>query len=163
MYQEFSNDKYNVMTEEQTSTKLSTLSQIKDKDLHVYYRQTKTLLIEISEKDCVIYNGENAIILNNAKQHIHKNTIIKFDFSLKIPKIHLYIIEYQANPMHSLFGVFKKAEVYFDILNAKTQMQKELKLKTSYKAFKSFQATVFSKQNPWLCPYETGPQKTQSY
>ena len=61
--------------------------------------------------------------------------------------------------MCSLYGAFKKAEAYFDVLNVKAQMQKKLELKSGYEAFKSFQATVASEQNSWLCPYETGLQK----
>lgn len=44
--------------------------------------------------------------------------------------------------MHSLYKVFKKTLAYLDILNVKAQMQKKLKLKSSFKAFKSFQALV---------------------
>ena len=44
--------------------------------------------------------------------------------------------------MCSFYGAFKKNEAYFDILNAKAQMQKGLELQSGYKVFKSFQATV---------------------
>lgn len=110
------------------------------------------------------HNGENVIILNNAKHHILKDTIAKFDFGLKIPKLRLYMIEYRADPMRSLYGAFKKAEAYLDVLvNAKAQMQKELELKSGYEAFISFQAIVAPEQNPRLCSYETGSQKAQFY
>ena len=109
------------------------------------------------------HNGENAIILNNAEQHILKDTIAKFGFGLKIPKLCLYMIEYRANPMRSLYKLFKKVKTYFDVLNAKAQMQKKLELKSGYKAFKSFQAIVVFEQNPRFRPYKIGPQKAQSY
>ena len=35
-------------------------------------------------------------------------------------------------------------------------MKNKLELKSGYKTFKSFQATVASEQNLWLRPYETG-------
>lgn len=59
--------------------------------------------------------------------------------------------------MRSLYGAFKKAKAYLDVLNAKAQMQKELELKSGYETFKFFQATVASEQNPQLRPYKTGP------
>ena len=108
-----------MMTEEQASTQLLTLSQKEDEDLHAYYQRTKTLFIKILEKDRVTHNGENAIILNNAEQNILKDTIAKFGFSLKILELCLHIIEYRANLMRGLYGAFKKAEAYLDILNAK--------------------------------------------
>lgn len=40
--------------------------------------------------------------------------------------------------MYSLCEAFKKTEAYLDILNAKTEVQKKLKPKSGYKAFKSF-------------------------
>lgn len=126
------------MTKKQVSTELSTLSQKEDEDLYAYYRWTKTQLIEISERDQVTYNGQNSIVLNNAEQHILKDTIAKFGFGLKIPKLRLYIIKYRVDPMRSFYGAFKKTEVYLDVLNTKAQMQKELELKSSYKAFKFF-------------------------
>lgn len=42
-------------------------------------------------------------------------------------------------------------------------MSKELKLKSGYKAFKTFQAIVASEQNPWLCLYKAALQKAQFY
>lgn len=91
------------------------------------------------------YNGKNVVILNNAEQYILKDTIAKFDFSLKISKFSIYIIKYKADLMCSFYGVFKKTEVYLDVLNTKAQIQKELKLKSGYEVFKSFQATVAPK------------------
>ena len=163
MHQEFPGNQNNIITEKQASAELSILSQKEDKDLFAYYRRTEILLIGILEKDQVTHNRENTIILNNAEQYILKNTIAKFGFGLKILKLRLYIIEYRANPMRSLYGAFKKAKAYFNMLNAKAQMQKKLELKSGYKVFKSFQAAVALEQNPRLRLYETGPQKTQSY
>lgn len=65
--------------------------------------------------------------------------------------------------MRSLYGAFKTAEAYLDVLNAKAQMQKERKLKSGYKVFKSFEVTVAPEQHPRLCPYKTAPQKPQSH
>lgn len=95
----------------------------------------------------MIHNKKNVIILNNAKQYILKNTIAKFGFSLKILTLYLYIVKYKANSMFSLYRVFKKTKAYFDMLNAKAQMQKKHKLKSGYEAFKSCQARVALKQN----------------
>lgn len=67
-----------------------------DENLHAYYRRTETLLIKILEKDRVIHNGENVINLNNAEQHISKNTIAKFGFGLKILELCLYMIKIQC-------------------------------------------------------------------
>lgn len=58
------------------------------------------------------------------------------------------MIEYKVNLNCSLYRLFKKAEIYLNILNAKVQIKKELKLKSEYKAFKSIQATLTPKQNP---------------
>lgn len=49
--------------------------------------------------------------------------------------------------MRSLYKTFKKTKTYLDIPSVKAQMQKELKLKSGYNAFKSFQTTVVAKQN----------------
>ena len=146
--QKFPGNQNDVMTEEQASTELSILLQKEDENLYAYYRRTEALLIRISRRDRVSHNRENAIILNNAKQHILKDTIAKFSFGLRIPELCLHMIEYRADPMHSLYEAFKKAEAYLDILNTKAEMQKELELKSGYKAFKSFQATIAPEQNP---------------
>lgn len=161
--QEFPGNQNDVMTEEQASKELSTLSQKEDEDLYAYYRRTENLLIGISGRDRVTDNGENTITLNKAEQYILKDTIAKFGFGLKIPELRLHMIKYRADPNRNLYGAFKKAEVYLDVLNAKAQMQKELELESSYKAFKSFQATVASEQNPRLRPYKAAPRKVQSY
>lgn len=99
-----------------------TLSQKKNNDFFAYYCQTKTLLIQILVKDKVTHNRKNATILNNAEKYILNNTISRFDFSLKIPKLCLYIIDYRINPMRSLYRVFKKAEIFIDVLNLKAQI-----------------------------------------
>ena len=143
------------MTEEQASTELSLLSQRKDEDLYTYYCRKETLLIKVSGRNRVTHHGENSIILNNVEQHILKDSIAKFGFGLNIRKLRLHTIDYRADLMRSLYGALKETEAYFDVLNAKAQMQKELELKSDYKAFKSFQATVFPKHNLRLCPYET--------
>ena len=161
--QEFPGNQNDVMTEEQASTELSILSQKEDENLYAYYRRTEALLIGISGRDRVSHNGENAIILNNAEQHILKDTIAKFGFGLRVPELRLHMIEYRADPMRSLYGAFKKAEAYLDVLNAKAEMQKELELKSGYEAFKSFQATIAPEQNPRPRPYEAAPRKAQSY
>lgn len=102
--------------EEQASAKLLTLSQKENKDLYAYYYCTETLLIGISGKNQVTHNGENAIILNNTEQHILKDIITKFGFGLKISELCLNMIEYKANPIHSFYNVFKKAEAYLNII-----------------------------------------------
>ena len=150
LHQEFPGDQNDMMTEEQANTELLILSQKEDQDLYTYYCQTKTLFIGILGKDQVTHNRENTIFLNNAEQYILKDIIAKFGFGLKIPELCLNMIEYKANPMRSLYGAFKKAKAYLDVLNAKAQIQKELELKSGYKAFKSFQAIVALKQNPQL-------------
>ena len=107
------------MTEEKASTELSTLLQKKEDVFYTYYRQTETLLIEIFRKNRVTHNGKNWIILNNAVQHILKDTIAKFGFSLKISKLHLHMIEYRADPIRNVSEGFKKAKAYLDVLNIK--------------------------------------------
>lgn len=107
------------MTEEQASTELSTLSQKENEDFHSYYRRTETFFIGISGKDQVTHNGANTITLNRAKQYILKDTITKFIFSLKTLDLCLHMIEYRAEPTRNLFGAFKKAKAYIDMLNAK--------------------------------------------
>lgn len=74
-----------------------------------------------------------------------KITITKFCFDFKIPKLYLPIIEDRADLMHSLYGAFKKAEIYLDILNTQAQMHKEYEPKSGYKAVKFFQALVIPK------------------
>lgn len=84
------------------------------------------------------YNRADIIILNKAEQYILKNIITKFIFDLKTLYLCLHMIEYKAKPIHSFFRTFKKFEAYIDMLNAKPHIQKELVLKFSYKAFKTF-------------------------
>lgn len=67
-------------------------------------------------------NQKNPIVLNNAEQYIFKDTITKFGFNLKIPKLCLHIIEYRADALSNLYGAFKKAKIYFNVLNARSQM-----------------------------------------
>lgn len=147
LHQEFPSDQNDIMMEEQASSELSNLSQKEDENLYVYYQRTETLLIGISGKDRVTHNKENAIILNNTEQYILKNIIAKFCFGLKSHKLCRHMIDYRANPMHSLYGAFKKTEAYLNVLNAKAQIQKKLELKSGYKVFKSFQTTVASEYN----------------
>ena len=127
-----------MITEERASTELSSLTQKEDEDLYTYYRRTEVLLTGIAGRDRVTHDGENAVILNRAEQHILKDTITKFIFGLRDLDLRLCMIEYKAQPTHGLYGTFKKTKTYIDVLNAKVQMQKELDLKSSYKAFKSF-------------------------
>lgn len=134
------------MTEEQTSPELTILSQKKDDNLYIYYYRTVTSLIGISGRNRVIYNKENTIILNKAEQHNLKDTIAKFGVRLKIPELHLYMIEYRADPNCSFYKAFKKAEKYVKILNAKAKIKKKLKLKSGYKEFRIFQVSVALKQ-----------------
>lgn len=68
------------------------------------------------------HNRENAVILNNVEQHIFKDIIVKFGFSHKIFKLHLYMIKYRAYIICFIYRAFKKVEAYLNILNAKTQM-----------------------------------------
>lgn len=120
--QEFVSNQSDVMTENQASTKLSTLSQKKDEDLYTYYYQTKTLFIKTARKNRVTHDGENTITLNRAEQHIPRDKIINFGFGLKVPELCLHMIEYRADLNCSLYGALKKAEMYFEVLNAKTEM-----------------------------------------
>lgn len=78
------------------------------------------------------------VILNKVEQHILKNTVIKFIFGLKILDFYLYLIKYRVELICSLFRVFKKAQAYINVVNAKTQMQKKLDIKSGYKVFKTF-------------------------
>ena len=91
--QKFAANQNNIIIEEYAGTELTTLSQKEDEDLYIYYRQTKTLLIEISVRNWVTYDGENTVILNKTKQHILKDTIAKFVFELKIPELRLHMIK----------------------------------------------------------------------
>lgn len=65
--QKFSGDQNNLITEEQASTELLTLSEKKDQDLYAFYRRKETLLIGIFKSDQKTHNRENAFILNNTK------------------------------------------------------------------------------------------------
>ena len=161
--QEFAGNQSDVMTEEQASTELTTLSQKEDENLYTYYCRTETLLIGISGRDRVTHDGENTVILNKAEQHILKDIIAKFGFGLKIPELRLHMIEYRADPNRSLYGAFKKAETYLDVLNTKAQMQKELELKSGYEAFRSFQASVAPDQTSRPRLHEPVQRKPQSY
>lgn len=109
------------------------------------------------------YNEGNTITLNRAEQYILKNTTTKFIFGLKILDLCLYIIEYRAEVTHSLFGAFKKAETYINVLNPKAYIQKKLDLKSGYEAFKTFQALVSHKQNTQTHLYEPTPYKVYPY
>lgn len=57
-----------------------------------------------------------------------KNIITQFCFKLKILELYLHIIRYKTNLNYSLDKIFKKAEIYLDIFNAKAQIQKKLEL-----------------------------------
>lgn len=46
----------------------------------------------------------------------------KFGFGSNISKFYLYIMEYRADLIRNHYKVFKKAEIYLDILNTKIQM-----------------------------------------
>lgn len=94
------------------------------------------------------------MVLNNAKPYILQNTIAKFEFDLKISKLYLYMIEYRADLIHSLYKACKKAEIYLDIPSAKTKMYKKIKMKSGYKTFKSFQTIIAPEQNPQLYLYK---------
>ena len=107
------------MIEEQTSTKLTTISLNEDEDLYIYDYWIETLLIGISRKDQVRHNRENIVLLKKVKQYILKDTIDKYVYKLKIPKLLLYMIEYKADPNYSFYRVFKEAEMYLDIFNDK--------------------------------------------
>ena len=122
MYQKFAGNQSDAIIEEQASTKLTTLSQKEDKYPYVYYRQTEILLIGIFGRERVKHDGENTIIFNKVEQHILKNTIAKFGFGLKIPKLVLHMIEYRADLNRSLYRAFKKAGTYLNVLKTKTQM-----------------------------------------
>ena len=161
--QKFLDNQSNVIIEEQASTKLSSLTQKKDKDFYKYYRRTEVLLTEIAGRDWVTHDGENAVILNRAKTHILKDTITKFIFGLRDLDLCLYMIEYRSELVRSLYGALKKAEAHILILNAKVQMQKNFDLKSGYEVFKFFQTSVAYEQNTWPCPYKTLLRKVQSY
>lgn len=135
------------MTEKPGSIEFSILSQKKDENLQKYYYQIEALLLGISNWDQISHNRKNRVILYNKEQYILKNIIAKFGFKLKILKRYQYMIKYRVDSMHNLYKLLNKAKAYVDILNAKIEMQKKLKLKSGYKAFKTFQAIVASKQN----------------
>ena len=88
-----------------------------DKKLYTYYCCKEVLLTEIVRRDWITHDGENAVILNRAEQHIFKDTITKFIFSLRDPDLHLCMIKYRAKPAQSLYRVFKKAKVYILVLD----------------------------------------------
>lgn len=48
------------------------------------------------------------------------------------------MIVYRVNPICNFYKTFKKIKAYFDILNAKAQIQEKLKLKSDYKVVKFF-------------------------
>lgn len=100
------------------------------------------MLKSITKRDQVTHNGENTGILNRAKQHILKDTILKFIFGLKDPDFCLCIIKYRAESAESHYGAFKKTEAYILMLAVKLQMDKEHDLKVGYKALKFFQTFV---------------------
>ena len=145
--QEFPGNQSNVITEERASTELSSLTQKEDEDHYTYYRRIEVLLTGIAGRDRVTHDGENAVILNRAEQHILKDTITKFIFGLRDPDLRLRMIEYRVEPARSLYGAFKKAEAHILVLDAKLQMDKEHDLKVGYEAFKSFQTSVAAEQN----------------
>lgn len=62
-------------------------------------------------------NRETAVILNDIKQYIFKDTITKFGFDFKIPEPCLYMIEYRADLIRSLYRRFKKAKKLSLIVN----------------------------------------------
>lgn len=97
------------------------------------------------------YNGTDTVILNRTEQHILKDTITKFIFGPKTLDLCLYIIKYRAEPTLSPFRVFKKAEAYINMLNAKTHIQKKLDLKSGYEAFKTFQTSIAHSYGPVPC------------
>lgn len=97
------------MEEKQAIRELLILSQKKDNDLYAYYCWPNILFIKIQRKNYLTYNKENTIIVNNIEQHILKNTIVKFGFSLKIIMFCIHIIKYKADLMHGLDKMFKKA------------------------------------------------------
>lgn len=139
---EFPGNQSDVLTDEQASTELSTLSQKEDEDLYAYYRRTETLLTEIAGRDRVSHNGKNAVILNRAEQHILKDTITKFISGLRNLDLRLRMIEYSTEPARSLHETFEKAKAKMLILSTKLKMDAERDLKMGYEAFRSFQASV---------------------
>lgn len=77
-------------------------------------------------------------MLNNTKNYILKKIITKFGFGFKISEFCMYMFKYIIDLICNFYEVFKKVEVYLDKLNTKAEIQKQLKLKSNYKTFKSF-------------------------
>lgn len=161
--QEFPYNQRNVIKKEQVSIALSSFTKHKDKNLYIYYYCIEVLLIGIARRDWVTHDGENAIILNKAQQHILKDTISKFIFGLRNPNLHLGMIKNRNKLAQSLYEVFKKAEAHILILDTKLQIDKEHDFKVRYKAFNFFQTLIAVKQN--ICPqfYESLPHKNQFF
>lgn len=147
LLQEFPGDSCNVITGEQASSGLSSLSQKEDEDLYTYYRRTEALLRGIHGKDRVTNNGTDTIILSPPEQYLLKDTIMKYILGIRDLDLRLRIVEYRAEPIQSLCGVFKKAEICLDALRIRAQREEELKLKQDYVAFKSFQASLAHNNN----------------
>lgn len=66
---------------------------------------------------------------------------MKYILGIRDLDLRLRIVEYRAEPVQSLYGVFKMAEICLDVLRIRAQREEELKLKQDYVAFKSFQAS----------------------
>ena len=96
------------------------------------------MLIEISEKDQMTHNRKKAIFLNNGEQYILKNTIAKFGFSVKIPKLCLYEIEYRANLIYSLIERLKKPRYTWIYQTLKLRYKKNLNSNLVIKYLNSF-------------------------
>lgn len=116
----------NVITDEQASRELSPLSQKEDKDLYTYYRRTEGLLRGIHGKDRVSNNGPDTIILSPSEQYLIKDTIMKFILGIRDLGLRLRVVEYRAEPVPSLYVVFKKAEIYLDVLRIREGGRAEL-------------------------------------
>lgn len=147
LLQEFPGDSRNVITDEGASRELSSLSQKEDEDLYTYYRRTEALLRGIHGKDRVTNNGTDTIILSPLEQYLLKDTIMKYILGIRDLDLRLRIVEYPAEPVQSLYGVFKKAEICLDVLRIRAQWEEELKLKQDYVAFKSFRVSLAHNNN----------------
>lgn len=83
-------------------------------------------------------------------------------FILKIRNLDLQfcVVEYQANPIPSLYGTYNQAEFILLILQTQAQLKKNQEQKQKYKAFRSFQVLVEKNYHLHL-PYNLSQRQTQ--
>ena len=122
LIQEFLVDSRNIITDKKTSAELSNLAQKKDEDLYTYYRRIESLLKRIYGRDQVTNSGKNTVTLSLTEQQLLKDTIIKFILGIRNLDLQFCIVEYRANPTHSLYGAYKQAESILLVLQTEIQL-----------------------------------------